>query len=83
MTERVETILLHYRLIRELKHVDAARKLVRDPERLALIEFRKHLVGYLRGFDMAKHARVALLEANDEATFLRLVDGLLELRQAA
>lgn len=83
MAERVETILLHYRLIRELKLADAAQKLVRDPERLALIEFRKHLVGYLRGFDMAKHARVALLEANDEATFLRLVDGLLELRQAA
>lgn len=83
MAERIETILLHYRLIRELRREDAARNLVRDPDRLALIEFRKHLVGYLKGFDMAKHARVALLEANDEPTFLRLVEGLLELRKAA
>jgi len=83
MGERVETILLHYRLIHEMKREDASRRLVRDPERLALIEFRKHLVGYLRGFEMAKHARVALLEANDEASFLRLVDGLREYRLAA
>ena len=83
MAERVETILLHYRLIRELKLADAANGLVRDPERLALIEFRKHLVGYLRGFDMAKHARVALLEAQDPAGFLRLVEGLHTLRNAA
>jgi len=83
MAERVETILLHYELIRAQKREDAARGLVRDAERLALIEFRKHLVGYLRGFELAKHARVALLEASDEAAFLRLVDGLHELRQAA
>jgi tRNA-dihydrouridine synthase len=47
-------------------------------ERVALIEFRKHLVGYLRGFELAKTARVALLQARDEAAFLRLLEALEE-----
>jgi tRNA-dihydrouridine synthase len=83
MEERVATIRMHYTLLREAICADPTRKAHLDPLHIALIEFRKHLVGYLRGFDMAKHARVAMLEAQDEAGFLRLVDGLLENRHAA
>jgi len=78
MQERVDTIRLHYALLKESICSDPTRKPHLDPLHIALIEFRKHLVGYLRGFDMAKHARVAMLEAGDELAFLRLVDGLLE-----
>jgi nifR3 family TIM-barrel protein len=83
MAERVETISLHYRLLREALCADPTVKAHIDPVHLALVEFRKHLVGYLRGFPLAKQARVALLQANDEASFQRLVDGLLELPLAA
>jgi tRNA-dihydrouridine synthase B len=83
MQERVETMRLHYTLLREHICADPTRKAHLDPLHIALVEFRKHLVGYLRGFDMAKHARVAMLEARDESSFLRLVDGLLEARPAA
>jgi tRNA-dihydrouridine synthase B len=83
MEERVETIRLHYRLLRDSIFADPTRKAHVDPLYVSLVEFRKHLVGYLRGFDMAKHARVAMLEAKDEAAFLGLVDGLLDMRQAA
>ena len=65
LSERVEVIRMHYGWARDSK-----------PERLALVEFRKHLVGYLRGFPLAKQARVALLQAPDEAAFLRGIDAL-------
>ncbi|MCH7478272.1 MAG: tRNA-dihydrouridine synthase family protein [SAR324 cluster bacterium] len=65
LPERVEVIREHYRLMRAAK-----------PARPALIEFRKHLVGYLRKFDHAKTARLALLTAPDEGAFLRLLDEL-------
>jgi tRNA-dihydrouridine synthase B len=83
MAERVETLRLHYRLLTETICADPTRKAHLDPLHIALVEFRKHLVGYLRGFPLAKQARVALLEANDEGSFQRLVDGLLELPRAA
>lgn len=83
MAERVETLRLHYRLLQEAICADPTRKAHLDPLHIALVEFRKHLVGYLRGFPLAKQARVALLQAHDEASFQRLVAGLLEMRQAA
>ncbi|HUJ74393.1 MAG TPA: tRNA-dihydrouridine synthase, partial [bacterium] len=69
--ERVRIIQLHYGLLRQTK-----------PERPAILEFRKHLVGYLRGFALAKQARVSLLEAQDEAALLRMVEDLAQ-REAA
>ena len=60
----------HYGLMCELKH-----------RRLALIEFRKHLSGYLRGVSHVKSIRGALLTAADEPSFLRLLDAL-EAREA-
>jgi tRNA-dihydrouridine synthase B len=65
LPERVEVIREHFALLREAL-----------PERVALLEFRKHLVGYLRGFELAKQARVALLQAPDPAALLRLLDDL-------
>ena len=62
LPERVEVIREHYRLVRSAK-----------PARQGLIEFRKHLAGYLRDFDHAKAARLALLTAPDEGVFLRLL----------
>jgi tRNA-dihydrouridine synthase B len=83
MAERVETILMHYGLLREAILADKTRKPHLDPLHIALIEFRKHLVGYLRGFPLAKQARVALLEAQDEAAFHRGIEGLLDAPVAA
>ncbi len=55
----------HYALVREAK-----------PERWALVEFRKHLAGYLRGFRNAKSMRHSLMTAPDEGAFLRLLNDL-------
>jgi nifR3 family TIM-barrel protein len=67
LAERVQAMRRHYHLMRESK-----------PERLALIEIRKHFVGYLRGFELAKQARRALLEVTDEATLLERLAALAE-----
>lgn len=65
--ERAQVMIRHYQLMRESK-----------PERQALIEIRKHLAGYLRGFQLAKQARRTLLEINDEATLLERLNALGE-----
>jgi tRNA-dihydrouridine synthase B len=67
LAERVQVMLRHYALMREER-----------PERLALIEFRKHLVGYLRGFQLAKTARRTLLTVADEATLVQRLHALAE-----
>lgn len=67
---RVSVIREHYGLMRGLKH-----------RQQALIEFRKHLSGYLRGVSHIKSMRGALLTAADEPEFLRLLDAL-ESREA-
>lgn len=67
MGERVAVIRRHYDLLREAK-----------PEIKALIEFRKHLVGYLKGFGLAKTARLKLLQARDEPTFFHLLSILAD-----
>jgi nifR3 family TIM-barrel protein len=82
LAERVETIRGHYTLMRDTLIASAPAEQTQAARRRALLEFRKHLVGYLRGFPLAKQARVAMLEAQDEATLLTLLEGLLE-RQAA
>jgi nifR3 family TIM-barrel protein len=65
LPERVAAMLDHFE-----------RMLRQKPERLAVIEFRKHMVGYLKGFDFAKHARRTLLEAPDRATLMRQLEAL-------
>ena len=59
LAERAEVMIRHYELMRADR-----------PERQALIEIRKHLVGYLRGFQLAKTARRTLLEVNAESVLL-------------
>jgi nifR3 family TIM-barrel protein len=78
LAERVEVIHAHYALMRESLLAAAPADRVEAARRRALTEFRKHLVGYLRGFPLAKQARVALLQAETEATLLALLDGLLQ-----
>ncbi len=68
--ERVRVIRDHYELIRESTSA-----------RQALLEFRKHLVGYLRGIDHIRPLRGALMTAPDEAGFFHLL-GQLEERAA-
>ena len=82
LAERVEVIRAHYLLMRDTLLAAAPADRVVNARRRALVEFRKHLVGYLRGFPLAKQARVSMLEAQDEATLLALLEGLLQ-RQAA
>ena len=65
MVERVRVIREHYSLMCRLKH-----------RRQALVEFRKHLSGYLRGVSHIRSMRGALLTAPDEGAFLCLLDAL-------
>jgi nifR3 family TIM-barrel protein len=82
LAERVSVIRDHYLLMRESLLAAAPAERRDAARRRALVEFRKHLVGYLRGFPLAKQARVALLQAEDEAALLAGLDALPE-RQAA
>ena len=65
LAEKAEVMREHYLLMREAK-----------PERYALVEFRKHMAGYLRGFQMARATRKSLLEIGDEHTLLAQLDRL-------
>jgi len=67
VAERVQVMIRHYHLMRESK-----------PERQALIEIRRHLAGYLRGFQLAKQVRRTLLEVNDEPTLIARLHALAE-----
>jgi tRNA-dihydrouridine synthase B len=49
------------------------------PERVALLEFRKHLAEYVRGFDDAKAVRRALFAAPDADALLLRIEALAEL----
>lgn len=63
--ERVEVIQRHYQYMTEIK-----------PPRRALIEFRKHLSGYLKGVPNVKPIRAKLVTAPDEPTLFGLLDEL-------
>lgn len=70
LAEKTVVMREHYLLMREAK-----------PERLALMEFRKHMAGYLRGFQMARATRKSLLEIGDERTLLAQLAELGELAE--
>ncbi|MGK0289025.1 MAG: tRNA-dihydrouridine synthase B [bacterium] len=55
---RIKTMILHFQYLREYQK-----------ERRALLEFRKHLTGYISGFNEAKSARLFLMEAQSEQEF--------------
>ena len=67
LQERVRVMRQHYALMRESQG-----------EKRAILEFRKHMAGYLRGFDMAKAVRRLLLEAPSEAVLEARLDCLAE-----
>ncbi len=64
MEERVEVMKKHYWLLRNIKS-DARR---------SLLEFRKHLAGYLKGFPLAKMERVDLLQEETEMGLMRKLE---------
>ena len=64
-TERLAVVRRHYAYAREA-----------HAERHALIEFRKHLAAYLRGFADAKAVRVRLLRIESERELLAALDEL-------
>ncbi len=67
MPERVTVMKEHYRLMRESL-----------PEGRALIDFRKHMAGYLRGFAMARSARKNLLQVEGERQLEEQLTALAE-----
>ena len=52
------------------------------PERVALLEFRKHVAEYVRGFDDAKAVRRELMASTGSAELLRRIEGLAGLDAA-
>ena len=67
MAERIRVVKLHFQLLRSIK----------SNERHTVLEFRKHLVGYIKGFPLAKEARVSLLKKESKASLMEALDGLL------
>jgi len=63
LAERMAVVRRHYQYTRESKS-----------PRHALIEFRKHLAGYLRGFADARAVRRHVMTLEDEGAFLALLD---------
>ena len=58
LKDKVNTMLEHYQLSRRY-----------NPETKALIEFRKHITGYIKGFKDAKAMRMSLIAAETEQEF--------------
>jgi len=65
LRDKVEIMLSHLHLI-----------LAETDEPKALMLFRKHVTGYLKGFSRAKEARMRLMEARDLAEFTDFALGL-------
>jgi len=58
LKEKIDTMLTHFQLLRKYKE-----------ERSSLIEFRKHLTGYINGFSGAKAGRILLMSSQNEKEF--------------
>lgn len=65
LADKVEVMLEHYELLRGYQE-----------EKKALIEFRKHLTGYISGYQNAKAMRQALMAASTEAEFIQTAKSL-------
>jgi tRNA-dihydrouridine synthase B len=63
---KAQTMMLHLQLIREYKE-----------ERRTLIEFRKHVSGYIKGFEGAKEIRSQLMKCETEKHFYSIVSSLI------
>ncbi len=58
LKDKIEKMLTHFQLLRRYKE-----------ERIALIEFRKHLAGYINGFNGAKTFRHLLMKSTTDKEF--------------
>lgn len=58
LKDKISTMLHHFQLLREYKI-----------EKVALIEFRKHISGYIKGFQDAKACRTMLMQSQSETEF--------------
>ena len=65
LAQRISIGIEHYFLLRELK-----------PERVVLKEFRRYLGEYVQDFYQAREYRKLLMEAPNEAEFIRLMEDL-------
>jgi tRNA-dihydrouridine synthase B len=65
--DKIEVMLQHFHLLRRYQE-----------ERRALIEFRKHISGYINGFNGAKACRLSLMSSRDTKTFIERALSLLE-----
>lgn len=59
LKSKIATMIEHFQLLREYKD-----------ERSSLIEFRKHVSGYLTGFQNAKSCRIRLMQSQTESEFI-------------
>ena len=60
LKDKIEVMLLHFDLLLQVR-----------PEKKALIEFRKHISGYIRGFEDAKACRSLLMACNTKEEFFK------------
>ena len=65
LKDKVEVMIKHFQLVREIKE-----------EKRALIEFRKHISGYIRGFENAKTFRSLLMNSQTENEFIKNASSL-------
>lgn len=65
LKDKVEVMIKHFQLLREYKE-----------EKRTLIEFRKHVSGYIRGFDNAKSIRSLLMHCQSEDEFIKIATSL-------
>lgn len=66
LNDKLETMLEHYFLLRQFKE-----------ERKAVIEFRKHISGYIHTIPNAKAIRIELMKTKTEQDFVKQVKGLM------
>ncbi len=70
MAERIRVMKFHFKLLAEIK----------PNERRAVLEFRKHLVGYIKGFPLAKENRIALLKKETAPELMEALETLKALK---
>jgi tRNA-dihydrouridine synthase len=61
LKDKIEKMLAHFQLLRRYKD-----------EHIALIEFRKHLSGYINGFNGAKSLRALLMKSTTDKEFTQV-----------
>ena len=59
LKDKTDMMIHHFQLVRQYK-----------AERISLIEFRKHVSGYIHGFPGAKTMRLMLMQSQTEKEFI-------------